>query len=360
MATGAVIARIVSQYTDKGAKAARKDIAKLGANFDKFAKKAAKSFAVAGAASAAFAVKIGKDAVEAAIGDQKSQALLANSLRNTVGATDAAIASVEEYITKQQALLSVADDKLRPSLSALAAATGSITTAQALQNVALDIAADKQIDLQTASVLLAKGYNGNLAALKKLYPQISSVTVKSKDFETALNLVAKASGGAAAASADTLAGRLEGLKLAYGEVLETLGYALLPVITEFVGYIRDNVLPIVEQWVSANKEQIATSLKSVIDGVINAAKQVGIFFGFIARNIKTLEVFGAVLAGIFIGAKIYAGISAMIGAITLLTTAFRGQATAASQAAIATGFATAGVSLAAGAAVNSRSPFVGA
>lgn len=104
MASGAIIARIVSQYTDKGAKAARKDIAKLGADFDKFAKRSAKAFALAGAATAAFALKIGKDAVQAAIEDQKSQTLLATSLRNTVGATDAAIASVEEYITKQQAL----------------------------------------------------------------------------------------------------------------------------------------------------------------------------------------------------------------------------------------------------------------
>jgi len=350
MASGAIIARIVSQYTDKGAKAARKDIAKLGADFDKFARRSAKAFAVAGAATAAFALKVGKDAVQAAIEDQKSQALLATSLRNTVGATNAAIASVEDYITKQQALFSVADDKLRPSLSALAAATGSITTAQRLQNAALDIAADKQIDLQTASVLLAKGYNGNLTALKKLYPQISAVTVKSKDFEGALKLVAKTSGGAAAAAADTLAGRLDGLKLAYGEVLETLGYALLPVITEFVGYIRDNVLPIIDQWVGANKDKIASSLKTVLEGVVNTAKQVGIFFGFISRNIKTLEVFGAVLAGIFLGTKIYAGVSAMIAVITLLTTAFRGQAVAASQAAIATGFATWGVSLVAGAA----------
>ena len=112
MAVGAVVARIVSQYSDKGSKAAQKDIAKLGKNFDAFAKKAGKAFAIAGAASAAFAVKVGVDAVKAAIEDQKSQVLLANSLRNTVGATDSAISSVEDYITKQQKLFSVADDQL--------------------------------------------------------------------------------------------------------------------------------------------------------------------------------------------------------------------------------------------------------
>lgn len=350
MAIGAVVARIVSQYSDKGSKAAQKDIAKLGKNFDGFAKKATKAFGLASAASAAFAVKVGVDAVQAAIQDQKSQALLANSLRNTVGATDSAIASVEDYITKQQALYSVADDQLRPSLAALAAATGSITEAQKLQSVALDIAANKQIDLVTASKLLAKAHGGNIGALKKLYPEISAVTVKSKDFAGALDVVARMSKGAAAAAADTLAGRLEGLKLAYGEVLETLGYALLPVITEFVAYIQGSVLPALESWTNANKDKIANSLKSIFDVLTTVVKLMGEFFGFISRNIGTLKVFGAILAGIFVGGKIAAGIQGLVAGIGLITTALTLQTAAASTAAIATGFATAGVSIAAGAA----------
>lgn len=350
MAIGAVVARIVSQYSDKGSKAAQKDIAKLGKNFDGFAKKAGKAFAIAGAASAAFAVKIGVDAVKAAVEDQKSQALLANSLRNTVGATDSAISSVEDYITKQQKLFSVADDQLRPSLAALAAATGSITEAQKLQSVALDIAANKQIDLVTASKLLAKAHGGNIGALKKLYPEISANTVKSKDFAGALDLVAKASAGAAAAAANTLAGRLEGLKLAYGEVLETLGYALLPVLTEFVAYIQGSILPALEAWTNANKDKIANGLKSIFEVLKVVIKQLGEFFGFISRNIGTLKVFGAILTGIFVGGKIAAGIQGLVAGIGLVTTALTLQAGAASTAAIATGFATAGVSIAAGAA----------
>ena len=342
MALGAVVARIVSQYSDKGSKAAQKDIAKLGKNFDAFSKKATKAFGLASAAAVAFAAKIGKDAVQAAIEDQKSQTLLANSLRNTVGATDDAIASVEDYITKQQALFSVADDKLRPSLAALAAATGSVTEAQRLQGVALDIAADKQIDLVTASKLLAKAHGGNVGALKKLYPEISAVTVKSKDFAGALDVVARISGGAAAASADTLAGRLEGLKLAYGEVLETLGYALLPVVTEFVAYIQGSVLPALESWTSTNKDKIANSLKQIFEVLKVVIKQLGEFFGFISRNIGTLKVFGAILAGIFVGGKIAAGIQGLVAGIGLITTALTLQTAAASTAAVAIGFATGG------------------
>jgi hypothetical protein len=345
-----IVERIITVYNDKGSKQAVKDLKKLEKDFVNAGKKIGKAFGVATVAVGAFAVKVGVDAVKATIDDQKSQVLLANSLRNTVGATDDAIKAVENYITQQQKLFSVADDQLRPSLAALAAATGSITEAQKLQSVALDIAANKQIDLVTASKLLAKAHGGNIGALKKLFPEISANTVKSKDFATALDLVAKASSGAAAAAADTLAGRLEGLKLAYGEILETLGYALLPVIIEFASYIQANVLPALEAWTNANKTKIATSLKNIFDVLQTVIVKLGQFFDFITRNIETLKIFGAILTGIFVSGKIYAGIGALVTAIGLVTTALTAQTTAASTAAVATGFATAGVSLALGAA----------
>ena len=345
-----IIERIITVYNDKGSKQALKDLKKLEKQFAAAGKKIAKAFAVATVATAAFAVKVGVDAVKAAMEDQKSQALLANTLRNTVGATDAAIASVEDYITKQQKLFSVADDKLRPSLAALTAATMSITEAQKLQNVALDIAADRNIDLESASALLAKGYNGNLTALKKLYPQISNTIVKTKDFNAALTLVAATSKGAAAKAADSLAGRLEGLKLAYGEVLETLGYALIPVIQDFVKYIQNDILPLLDAWMSANKDKVATSLKNILDMLLDVSKAVFNFFDFISRNIETLKVFGAILVGLFVGTKVLLGIQAVTAAVTLLAAAFAGTSAASVTTALAVGAITAGASLLAGAA----------
>jgi hypothetical protein len=51
MAIGAVTARIITQYSDKGSKAAARDINKLGKNFDKFAGKVGKAFGLAAAAA---------------------------------------------------------------------------------------------------------------------------------------------------------------------------------------------------------------------------------------------------------------------------------------------------------------------
>jgi hypothetical protein len=346
MATGAVIARIISEYSDKGTKQATKDLNKVGKQFDDFGKKVAHTFAVAAAASAALAIKIGTDAVKAAMEDQKSQVLLANSLRNTIGATDSAIASVENYITKTQALYSVADDKLRPSLAALVASFGSVGEAEKMQAIALDISANKNIDLMLASNLLAKAHGGNLGALKKLFPEITAATVKSKDFATALNVVAAASRGAAAASADTLAGRLEGLKLAYGEILETLGYALMPVIQKFATYLTTDVLPAIQKWVDANKEKLAASLENAATFLRTLLKRMGQFALWVTDNTKTIKTLGILIAAMWTVGKI----AAFINAIHAITVAFAALRATALGAAIAEAFATAGVSLGAGAA----------
>jgi hypothetical protein len=66
MATGAVIARILTQYSDKGSKQAQKDLFKLGKTFDAYAKKASRAVGLVAVATAAAAVKIGKDSVMAA------------------------------------------------------------------------------------------------------------------------------------------------------------------------------------------------------------------------------------------------------------------------------------------------------
>ena len=350
MATGAIIARIITQYSAKGSKQAQKDIAKLGKDFDKFAKRSAKAFGVAAAASAAFATKIGVDAVQAAMSDQKSQALLASTLRNTVGATDAVIASTEQYITALQKEVSVADDELRPALATLARATGDVASAQSLLGTALNVSAGTGKDLQTVSLALSKAVNGNLGALTRLGIPLDANTIKSKDFNKALGVLNDTFKDQANVRAKTLEGRLKGLQIAYGEILETLGYALLPVVENFAQVISTQVLPKLEAWINANKDQLAASLELILTKVPVLISQIFNLFDYIQRNLGTLKVLGAALVSTFAATKVYAGVVALTGAINILTAAFGRQAAAATAAGTATAFATGGASALAAAA----------
>jgi len=350
VAIGAVIARIITQYSAKGSKAAQKDIAKLGKDFDKFAKRSALAFAAAGAAVGAFTVKVGTDAVRAAMEDQKSQVLLANSLRNTVGATDAAIAGTEDYITVLQKQVSVTDDELRPALSRLVAATGSIAGGQELLSTALNVSAASGADLATSVGAIIKASAGQFKALKTLVPGLSNVTIKSKNYGKALEEVNKQTAGAASKRAQTLEFRLKGLNIAYGEVLETLGYALLPVIEKFADIVTTKVLPQLEAWIAANKDKLAASLDTILTKLPALIIQVFDLFNYIQRNLGTIQVLGALLVSTFAAAKVYAGVIALSGAINVLTAAFGRQAAAATAAGTATAFATGGASALAAAA----------
>ena len=344
MATGAIIARIITQYSAKGSKQAQKDITNLGKQFDKFAKRSVKAFGVAAAASAAFATKVGVDAVRAAMNDQKSQALLASTLRNTVGATDAAIASTEQYITLLQKEVSVADDELRPALATLARATGDVASAQALLGTALNVSAGTGKDLQTVSLALAKASNGNLGALTRLGIQLDADTIKSKNFDKALVVLNKTFKDQADVRAKTLEFRLKGLSIAYGEIIETLGYALLPVIEKFAGVIQTKVLPQLEAWINANKDRLAAGLETILTQVPILIENVTNLFAAINRNIGTIKILGALLVSTFAATKVYAGVVALAGAVNILTAAFGRQAAAATAAGTATAFATGGAS----------------
>lgn len=346
MAVGAVVARILTQYSDKGSKAATKDINKLGKSFDAFAKKSAKAFGLAALAAAAFAVKIGKDAVEAAVADQKSQALLANSLRNTVGATDAAIAGVERHITALQKQFSVADDELRPAFGRLAAAFNSTTAAQEAMQIALDVSAFASVDLATASEAIIKASQGQYKALNKLVPGIGAATVATKDFGKITDKVSKIVGGAAATRADTLEGKMMGLKLAFGEVMETLGYALLPVLEKFATLLTTKLLPKIEAFVEANKDKLAAAFAVAAEMAFKLLTTAIAFSDWCANNMGIVKGMAALIVGMFAISGI-ASFIIMLGRVTAAMTLLR---TTAIGAAIANAFATSGVSIALGAA----------
>ena len=288
MATGAVLARILTQYSDKGSKAAQKDIAKLTKKFDDFGKKAAKSFKIAITATAALAVKIGTDAVQAAIDDSKSQVILANALKTTANANGQLTTEAEAYIEATMFRVNVADEQLRASLAQLIISTGDLTQAERLQAIALDVAGATGKDLSAVTVAMTKANEGNVDALKRLSPELSGLIYKGMKAEEAFVLLGAAYGGTAEALANL--DPLTNLKLQYGEVLETLGYELLPVIQEFAEYIKTDVLPIIDEWAKSNGGSLRDGLTAVIELSLAFFKTIGDIASFLVRNKFWLEL----------------------------------------------------------------------
>jgi hypothetical protein len=252
----------------KGIKGGQAEVESFADKVGDFGKKAAAAFAVAAVAAAAYAVKIGVDGVKAAIEDEAAQLRLATALKNATGATDAMIASVEKQILATSLATGVADEKLRPALQRLSLSTNDVTKAQDLLNLSLDISQSTGKSLDVVANALGKAYDGNATALGKLGVGLSAAELKAMSFTEVQSKLSDLFGGSASANAETFQGRIARLKVAFDESVETIGFALLPILQKFLDVITKYILPIVQQFSDAISSKSSTGLGTRIQETV--------------------------------------------------------------------------------------------
>jgi hypothetical protein len=292
---------------NKSLKAASKDVDTFGDKMGKVGKMVGAAFAAAAAAAGAYAIKIGVEGVKAAIEDEKAQTQLALALENATGATKAQIAATEQSILQMSLATGVADDELRPALGRLVRSTGDTEKAQQLLAQALDISAATGKPLETVAAALSKGFDGNTAALGKLGVGLSAAELKTMSFTQVQDKLTELFGGAAAKNADTYAGRIARMQVAFDEAKETIGFALLPILEKLMGFINNNALPIINAFSGAFSlngnglggvittlgNVIVNTFTPIVNGMIKA-------FGYvkdaIGDNADTFREFGSLIA----------------------------------------------------------------
>lgn len=220
---------IITEFNGRGIERARKEFQQLEGVGAKAGFVIKKAFVPATAVIGAIAVAL-TDATKAAIEDAASQAILASNLQRTTGATDAVIASTEDWIATQGQLLGVADDELRPALASVARVTGDVTKAQKLVAQAMDISAATGKPLESVIGAIEKAYGGNMTALQRLLPEYRNMIKDGATFEDVMAQIATVTGGAATDAANTAQGQFKRLSLAFNETKESIGAALLPVV----------------------------------------------------------------------------------------------------------------------------------
>ena len=229
----------------KGLTEANTETEGFGGKLEGFGKKAGAAFAVAGAAALAYAGVLLVDGVKSAIEDEAAQTKLATTLKNVTGATDATIAATESYITQQGLSLGITDDELRPALERLVRSTGDVEEAQKLASLAFDISAGTGKSLESVSNALAKAVDGNTASLGKLGIGIDAADLKTMSLDEVTAKLAETFGGQATEKAETFAGKMDRLKLAFTEGQETVGAFVLDAITPLLTIFTDKVVPII-------------------------------------------------------------------------------------------------------------------
>jgi hypothetical protein len=228
-----IILNIVSAFDSKGIKNAQKAFAQLETNTQK-ATYALNKYGGPAAIAAIGAITAGlTKAVKAAAEDQKSQEQLKIALENTVGANKTQVAAVEDSVTALMYQTATADDVLRPALSKLVRATSDVTQAQKLLKVGLDVAAGSGRSLESVTTALSRAATGNFTALTRLGIPLDQNAVKAKDLDAVIGSLSASFAGAAKKNAQTFEGQVTTLKIAFGELEETVGMQVIPILSDY-------------------------------------------------------------------------------------------------------------------------------
>jgi hypothetical protein len=215
-ATTNIALNFIAEYKGRqNLKNAEKDMGSLDAAINKLGRRFAEVFAVNKL------VQFGRAAADAFAADQKSAALLANTLSNLGQAfTDV---PVEKFITNLSKLNGIAKTDLRNAFDTLVRSTGNASKAQELLSLGLDVSAGTGKDLSLVSTALSKAYAGNYAAISKLGAGITAAELKAKDFTAIQKHLASVFANDASTAADTFAGKMARLKTSFEEFKITIG-----------------------------------------------------------------------------------------------------------------------------------------
>jgi hypothetical protein len=274
---------IISEFDAKGTQKAIKEFQSLeGASAKaQFAIKKAAIPAAAAITAVAGALTL---ATKAAVEDEAEQAQLALTMQNVTGATDAQVAATEKMIASMSRASGTADSELRPAFASLLRGTKDVGEATTALGLAQDIAIGSNKSLGEVSDALSKAFGGNMKGLQALSPEIKTMIKDGASLDEVMSVLSGTFGGAAAAAADTAAGKFKILTNSLAETKESIGAALLPVV--------EAVLPVLQKfadWAQNNPKAFLA-----IAGAITA-----ISVAILAVNFAmSLNPFTAIAAGV--------------------------------------------------------------
>ena len=234
-----------------------------------------------------------KESARASAEDTKSKNQLALALRNTLGATKETTDAAEKFIQRTSNSVAVLDDDLRPALATAVRATGSLSKATRFLDTALDVSAGTGKDLSSVTNAMAKAYNGNYGALKKLLPSIKT----GADFMSQLDGAFK--GAAEQAAMDD---PYKALQVIFDNFKETIGNELLPALQKFYEYLKS--------------PDGQAQLKTIARIFIQIAQGAGAVLDFVLKNIIWIKA----LAAAIITVKVAIGLMTFAMKIYDLTT----------------------------------------
>jgi hypothetical protein len=257
MASTDLAVRIATIFDSSGLKKADKSLG----GFDKGLKKLAQTLGTA--LSVSTVVAFGKASVKAFAEEQKSAALLANTMKNLGVAF--AVPQMETFISQLSESAAVADDVLRPAMQKLLSQTGDYFKSQEILTQAIEVSRGSGVELSTVVQDLANAYVGNTKGLKKYNLGLTQAELKTMSFTDVQKKFNDQFQGSNAAYLKTYAGQMEVLKTAAGEAQEAIGKGLVDGLMAISG--------------DTSVQDLADSMKELADFTSDAIYGLGSLIG---------------------------------------------------------------------------------
>ena len=222
-----IFVNVVSEFDGKALTKGQKHLSQ----FDKTVQKVGKTFA------AAFAVHkivaFGQNSVKAFAAAEASAKALNITLKNTgsLMAFPDAIAGIKRL----SVATGVADTALTDAFTQLYSSTGDATQAQKDLALAVDVSKGTGKNLTEVIDALSAGYRGQTKGLANLNAGLDTTILATKDMEAITKQLAILQGGQAAAYAETYAGKIDILNLAFDNLKVTVGQGLVMAFEEATG-----------------------------------------------------------------------------------------------------------------------------
>lgn len=249
----------------------------IGVGFEEFARRSINAFAA----------------------NEKEMAGLSNTLKNL--GLEMQNASVASYLDKLALATGALKSELVPAFQTLAVATKDTADATTLLNLAMDVSAGSTNSLDSVVAALTKAYKGNVGGLGKLNVGIDKTMLATGDLQEIVAYLSKTFNGQAKTAADTYANRVLRIKTAVEDAQEAFGKGLVDSLTILTG--------------SKSIDELQTKIITFGTEAGEAFRKLA---GFIKQNETSLKTFASILAGMFIGSKITAGIYTVIGVLKAL------------------------------------------
>ena len=197
-----------------------------------------------GAAALALGAAFGalSEGVEIASEMESAMASLGVAVTNAGGSFDEAKDKIESFLQTESEATGFTKGELVSSLRDLVDAGVSVGDAMKILSVSEDVARASGRSLTDVTNAIKSAELGRPQGLERIDIGLKSLIQSHASLSVVLTKLASDMSGSAAASAETLAGKQRSLDVAFDEVKETIGNALLPVLKDlndmFIGSIK--------------------------------------------------------------------------------------------------------------------------